>query len=505
VIRRFLTAVTFVSLISVPLFAQEFSVERSWSVPMKDVAYIAANGSYMYAFDEHGKVLRLNSETGRIVSTFNLPAGPINQPAIYRQMLFVPTKDGTLGAYSQANGSLKWSAGVKGAITAPSVWMGVVYVGAETTIHGFDVRLGSELFTTDVSSSVVSPPLVQGGAVYASTTDGAVVAVDLFSKTVLGKHRTNGLFYGQGLAWSKNGIITAPSGHYRAIERIDFRRDNAVMWKSAYTRPYYFSSEELGRVSVMRPAAKKIMLQKIAARLHAKQLGDEQERLAFYPTGEVAFSGIAVKEDKAAVVVREQGLPPTALYRLELINTKDGKSTTVSKRILDATPSLTCPAPVLTETHLFSVLGKVLVAAVALEDGSTGWEEDVKGGITAGPLLHKNRLAVASQSDSVIVWAVRLPMTLPQAYSFRQIRFNPLNRVLNFEYALPKDVKVSIKVFDAMGREVAQVENRGRKAGIHNAVWNRETKRNKTVAAGTYLVLFKAGSFRKSLKMTLIR
>ncbi len=89
---------------------------------------------------------------------------------------------------------------------------------------------------------------------------------------------------------------------------------------------------------------------------------------------------------------------------------------------------------------------------------------------------------------------------LPKSYSLSQNYPNPFNPVTRIEYALPADVKVSIKIFDILGREIVQLVNEVKKAGYHNVEMN-----GTNMASGIYFYQIKAGDFVSVKKMTLIK
>jgi hypothetical protein len=95
---------------------------------------------------------------------------------------------------------------------------------------------------------------------------------------------------------------------------------------------------------------------------------------------------------------------------------------------------------------------------------------------------------------------------LPKAYSLSQNYPNPFNPTTNIRYALPVDSKVTIKVYDILGKEIATLLNEINKAGIHEVKWNAGK-----YASGAYIFRISAISintneqFIKAAKMVLIK
>ncbi|MBI4547280.1 MAG: fibronectin type III domain-containing protein [Ignavibacteriae bacterium] len=62
--------------------------------------------------------------------------------------------------------------------------------------------------------------------------------------------------------------------------------------------------------------------------------------------------------------------------------------------------------------------------------------------------------------------------TLPQAFHLYQNYPNPFNPTTRIRYDLKNDARVSLTVYDVLGREVAQLVSDERKAGIHTALFD---------------------------------
>jgi hypothetical protein len=89
---------------------------------------------------------------------------------------------------------------------------------------------------------------------------------------------------------------------------------------------------------------------------------------------------------------------------------------------------------------------------------------------------------------------------LPTVFSLDQNYPNPFNPVTTIKYGLPKDVKVSIVVYDMLGREVMKLANEYQKAGYHQVEF-----RGDRLASGTYFYRLIAGDFTSIKKMVLIK
>ncbi|MCX7878954.1 MAG: T9SS type A sorting domain-containing protein, partial [Ignavibacteria bacterium] len=91
--------------------------------------------------------------------------------------------------------------------------------------------------------------------------------------------------------------------------------------------------------------------------------------------------------------------------------------------------------------------------------------------------------------------------SLPKRFQLHQNYPNPFNPVTKIKYELPKDINVTITIYDILGREVTKlVNNEYRKAGVYEAEWNALN-----YASGVYFYRIEAGSFIDAKKMVLVR
>ncbi len=61
---------------------------------------------------------------------------------------------------------------------------------------------------------------------------------------------------------------------------------------------------------------------------------------------------------------------------------------------------------------------------------------------------------------------------IPHSYNLYQNYPNPFNPTTVIKYDLPKTGFVSLKIYDALGREIAPLVNNQQEAGIHEIIWN---------------------------------
>lgn len=89
---------------------------------------------------------------------------------------------------------------------------------------------------------------------------------------------------------------------------------------------------------------------------------------------------------------------------------------------------------------------------------------------------------------------------IPSSFDLKQNYPNPFNPVTNIEFDLPKDVLVTVKVFDVLGREIKTLVNEFKNAGSYIVSFN-----GSDLSSGIYFYRIQAGNFISVKRMTLIK
>jgi hypothetical protein len=82
--------------------------------------------------------------------------------------------------------------------------------------------------------------------------------------------------------------------------------------------------------------------------------------------------------------------------------------------------------------------------------------------------------------------SVEVDLGLPKDYSLEQNYPNPFNPSTTIRFALPINAKVSLKIFNTLGQEVATVLNADLEAGIHETIFN-----SSALSSGVYFYSLK--------------
>ena len=89
---------------------------------------------------------------------------------------------------------------------------------------------------------------------------------------------------------------------------------------------------------------------------------------------------------------------------------------------------------------------------------------------------------------------------IPAKYELAQNYPNPFNPSTEIEFSLPQNQKVSLKIYNVIGQQVAELVNGNLPAGKYTYTW-----RPKNLSSGLYFYILQAGNFREVKKMTLLK
>lgn len=90
----------------------------------------------------------------------------------------------------------------------------------------------------------------------------------------------------------------------------------------------------------------------------------------------------------------------------------------------------------------------------------------------------------------------------PETYSLAQNYPNPFNPTTVISYGLQVPGRVTLKLFDLLGNEIAVLVDEEQSAGTHE--YKLSTK-NYKLSSGVYFYQLRAGSFVSTRKMVLIK
>ena len=89
---------------------------------------------------------------------------------------------------------------------------------------------------------------------------------------------------------------------------------------------------------------------------------------------------------------------------------------------------------------------------------------------------------------------------MPAEYELSQNYPNPFNPTTKIKFSLSGNQKVSLKIYNQLGQEVAEALNQEFDAGYHEFEFN-----GSNLASGVYIYRLSAGNFEAVKKMMLIK
>ena len=89
----------------------------------------------------------------------------------------------------------------------------------------------------------------------------------------------------------------------------------------------------------------------------------------------------------------------------------------------------------------------------------------------------------------------------PRSVMLAQSKPNPFARTATIRYGLPREMTVSLDVYDLSGRRVANLASGRQSEGFHTAVWEGRSASGERVPSGVYLYRLKAGEVVLKRKM----
>jgi hypothetical protein len=134
-------------------------------------------------------------------------------------------------------------------------------------------------------------------------------------------------------------------------------------------------------------------------------------------------------------------------------------------------------------------------AVTALDNGTQN-----SSGLLTGVRLESSRFVNMSTAPAYITGIDKNDKTTEYSYSLGQNYPNPFNPISTIIYTIPKESHVELKVFDMLGRIAATIVNKEQSAGEYKVQFN-----GSSLPSGIYIYSIKAGQFRDSKKLILLK
>ena len=95
--------------------------------------------------------------------------------------------------------------------------------------------------------------------------------------------------------------------------------------------------------------------------------------------------------------------------------------------------------------------------------------------------------------------------SLPTEFALEPNSPNPFNPSTTIRYALPKEARVELRIYNILGQVVRRLVEEEKPAGYHQTLWDGRDEAGRPVSTGIYLYQIRAGDFVETMKMMLMK
>jgi len=151
--------------------------------------------------------------------------------------------------------------------------------------------------------------------------------------------------------------------------------------------------------------------------------------------------------------------------------------------------------------------------SIRTTNGGTNWFEEpsgIKSNINEIYFINKYNGWAVGNNGAILQWGNGVvnsvenkqinSIKLPGEFKLLQNYPNPFNPTTIISYSIPKQSNVKLIIYDALGREVANLVNEEKAAGNYTAEFNAAN-----LSSGIYFYQIRAGEFIQTKKMLLLR
>ncbi len=149
------------------------------------------------------------------------------------------------------------------------------------------------------------------------------------------------------------------------------------------------------------------------------------------------------------------------------------------------------------------VNASVLTTSTYLDLGAPAEAQYALGLVYVGG--HESKVLSANCARDMYRLAEETEEVLPTCIDFTGVTPNPFSRAAVLAYQLPVGDRVVIEVFDAAGKAMRSLVRGPKAPGFYRLTWDGRGERGQLLANGVYFVRMETRSFRKTIKVSLVR
>lgn len=434
--------------------------------------YIGSDDSSFYCIDATTGAKKWSFKTQGIIRC---------KPAINEGNVYVASDDGNLYAINAASGMKIWNFNIGRKIkrflpdltsapgeywdymqSSPFIDKGVVYVGSgDSCLYAVEAGSGELKWKTKTKGIIRSSPCVDDNMVYVGSFDGFIYAFNITDGSTVWSYDTHGSNYQHVQPSPKvsNGILYCGSRnpYFYALDS----KTGKLIWKYSFGGSWVESSAAIVDSTVY--------------------VGSSDSKKVF------AFD---TKKGKLQWSYSSTGYPWSTPYYY---------NGTIYIGAAGFANSLTGLAS-----------GSIL--AINAANGKLLWKLDCGrstflGGIVSSPIVENNTVYYGSLDGKVYAVSTILTSTentqgnnfIPDNYKLDNYP-NPFNPETRIRFSVPENGKVSLMVFDSLGRRVAELVNKDMHAGIYEETFNADK-----LPSGVYFPVLRSGNIIKTSKIVCLK
>lgn len=122
---------------------------------------------------------------------------------------------------------------------------------------------------------------------------------------------------------------------------------------------------------------------------------------------------------------------------------------------------------------------------------------------TTGNIIYYRLKQIDIDGTEKFLDEIQIANELPEKFTLMQNYPNPFNPSTTIKYTIPSADFVSLKVYDILGNEIAELVNEVKSAGTYSVDFNSSSYPG--LATGTYIYTIKAGNYSSSKKFLLLK
>ncbi len=416
----------------------------------------AYNGDKLFFGTGQGKFYALNSNTGDIAWKLTCDGAIYSSPAVSGEKVYVGTNSGSLYAVNCADGSIEWQYQQnKSMQSGIFVKDSLIYLGAGNELLAINKKKGELSWSFSTGGMIESRPAIAGDKIVCTAWDTKVYCINRLT----GEENWNwgyqsSMYYAPGAGWPviMNDLVFVvdPSKQMSCLSLSNgheqWTSKETLVWdsigKNEKNSQVYVRSLD-GNLYAFEPTAERNVLWKAPAEFGF----DAKPSMPFGKLGAVfagGSSGNVVSVSQATGNVK--WIYHTANTLVNSVTPKDGVS-----------------------------------AYMTCLDGTVAY-------ITGDPALDMDAQLDPGYRN----------LLLPN-YP------NPFNNKTTIQYTLKQPQRVSIAVYDILGKEIMKTRKQHERAGYYSFTWNAFNKNQEELASGLYIVRLKGEAFTDQKKVLFLK